>query len=111
MSAQHDEIVTTYNDAMADLASGDPASAIGKLDRALTLSRESKAADLEQTVIFRLGVARSRVGDKQAAIAAFTEAADIAHRLGDESRRWLAVSNLGAKYVEARQSQKAIEVL
>jgi tetratricopeptide (TPR) repeat protein len=103
--------VTAYNDAVADLARGDPASSIGKLDRALTLSREAKAAELEQTVTFRLGVARSRTGDKQGAIAAFSEAADIAHRLGDESRRWLAVSNLGAKYTEAGQSQKAIEVL
>lgn len=110
-SALRDQIVVTHNAAVADLESGATAAAIDKLEQALEASRTHAATDLEQTILFRLGMAHSRAGRDAAALQFFRRSLALSRQAGDAPRVALAQSNIGAVLVRDGQIQDGIAAL
>jgi tetratricopeptide (TPR) repeat protein len=105
------QIVAIYNVAVRELESGQAGPAIAKLDQALSLSRDSAMRDLEQTVLFRLGIAYSQARERGLAIDHFRQSATISRELDDPIQTALAQSNIGTLLVREGKIEEGIQEL
>ena len=105
------QIVATYNAAVRELESGAVGPAIAKLDQALSLSRDGAMPDLEQTVLFRLGIAYSQAGERPHAIDYFRQSAALSRELNDPLKTALAQSNIGTLLVRDGKIEEGIQEL
>jgi tetratricopeptide (TPR) repeat protein len=105
------EVVSTYNDAVRELETGNTVSAIDKLNRALAAASNSAMTDLRQTILFRLGMAYSQAAQNDSAIDALRQSAALANELNDPAQVAVAQSNIGALLVRNGKVQDGIDEL
>jgi tetratricopeptide (TPR) repeat protein len=109
--AGRNEIVMTYNVAVRELERGQVAPAVEKLNQILSRSRALSSKDLEQTILFRLGMAYSRAGQNIAAIDALRQSAELSREREDGAHTALVQSNIGALLIRDDRIPEAIAAL
>jgi tetratricopeptide (TPR) repeat protein len=111
ISVLRDRVVASYNAAVVDLERGEVRFAVARLNEALTASRELGTSDLEQTILFRLGMAYSRAGQNTPAIEALQQSIELSRRAGEYIQTALTGSNIGTLLVRDGRIEEGIKQL